>query len=117
MSLQDSSDKKNEIDRKHPWMKSYVSWKRTDESSLLEWIDLNASQCPTCGLGIEKIEGNCLIRLHQLGFTNFYLGCFHMECPSCHTHYCYNCKKEFEASLIYKHSCFTNPEIFLLNFA
>ena len=100
ISLPDSSEKKSEIDRKHPWMKSYVSWKRTDESSLLEWLDLNASQCPTCGLGIERTEG-----------------CDHMECPSCHTHYCYNCKKPFDGIAIYNHACFHNPDIFLQNFA
>jgi IBR domain, a half RING-finger domain len=94
-----SEEKKARVDVKHPWLKSYLSWKASDESSVRDWVYVHASFCPRCDEAIEKVEG-----------------CFHITCP-CGCHFCYNCKKEYDASVIYSHECFFDEQAIFDNFA
>jgi hypothetical protein len=52
-----TDEKRARADEKHPWLKAYLSWKASDESSVKEWVFTNASFCPRCNEAIEKIEG------------------------------------------------------------
>jgi E3 ubiquitin-protein ligase RNF14 len=51
-----------------------------------KWVKLNAQNCPSCKAAIEKS-----------------MGCNHMICSRCHTHFCYLCGNTVNPSEPYKH--------------
>jgi hypothetical protein len=58
---------------RYPWIVSYSSF-CNDDGAALAYIRHNGQRCPTCQTGVERTEG-----------------CFHMKCPTCATHFCYEC--------------------------
>jgi hypothetical protein len=47
------------------------------DGEALQYVLENGQRCPNCQTGVERIEG-----------------CFHMKCPTCATHFCYECGTE-----------------------
>ena len=78
---------KIKAEEKWHWLKEYAS-AREDDLSLSLWVSQNASSCPTCRAGIERIEG-----------------CFHMHCTLCGTHFCYECGEELRYPYYGTHHC------------
>lgn len=78
---------KAEADKVYPWMQAYSQFK-IDDGACKAWCEENASICPTCGQGIERISG-----------------CNHMMCTECSTHFCYNCSSPYSIENIHLHVC------------
>ncbi|KAL1921440.1 uncharacterized protein VTP21DRAFT_11156 [Calcarisporiella thermophila] len=57
-----------------------------------DWISNNTSQCPSCGLNIEKSYG-----------------CNHMTCSRCQTHFCYLCGHHISTKLANPYLHFSDP--------
>jgi hypothetical protein len=57
---------------KFPWIQTYSRHSQQHDGAAMQWILENGQCCPNCSTGVERIEG-----------------CFHMKCPTCATHFCY----------------------------
>jgi len=81
---------------KYPWIVSYAQFRQTDGDALAwSWILQNGCQrCPTCQTGVERSEG-----------------CFHMQCPNCATHFCYECGDPLFPPYYGTHHCWERTEI------
>lgn len=82
-----TSERQAKCDQKLHWIADYASVREVD-SSALSWVEEFASLCPNCKNGIERIEG-----------------CFHMSCPNCSTHFCYECGEELFPPYYGTHHC------------
>ena len=82
-----SEDKKQICEVKYPWIVSYAHSRKYDGDALA-WISQNGQVCPNCGNGVERSEG-----------------CFHMQCPTCGTHFCYECGDELFPPYYGTHHC------------
>jgi hypothetical protein len=85
-----SEEIKCKADEKWHWLKEYALNLASSKGNTLArlWVSENASQCPTCRTGIERIEG-----------------CFHMHCTCCGTHFCYDCGDEIHRPFYGTHHC------------
>lgn len=72
---------------KYPWIASYSQFCQHDGAAL-QYILENGQRCPNCSNGVERIEG-----------------CFHMKCPTCATHFCYECGTELFPPYYGTHHC------------
>lgn len=72
---------------KYPWIVSYSHFCQHDGAAL-QYIIENGQRCPNCSNGVERIEG-----------------CFHMKCPTCATHFCYECGTEIFPPYYGTHHC------------
>ena len=71
-----SDNQKQACEAKYPWIVSYAH-AREHDGDAMTWILQNGQVCPNCSNGVERIAG-----------------CFHMQCPTCATHFCYECGDE-----------------------
>jgi hypothetical protein len=53
-------------------------------------LEPNIKRCPCCNIATERIDG-----------------CFHINCTSCNTHWCWNCNYSTPQSNAYAHNCIT----------
>ena len=88
-----SDNKKRLCQEKYPWIVSYANFVRHDGGAI-SWILENGQLCPNCGSGVERIEG-----------------CFHMKCPTCATHFCYECGEELVPPYYGNHHCWERSEL------
>jgi E3 ubiquitin-protein ligase RNF14 len=58
----------------------------TQEHQSITWIKEHTTECPTCGAHIEKT-----------------IGCNHMQCSTCNTHFCYLCGAYLSSTQPLKH--------------
>lgn len=72
---------------KYPWIVSYIQFCQHDGAAL-QYIIENGQRCPNCSNGVERTEG-----------------CFHMKCPTCATHFCYECGTEIFPPYYGTHHC------------
>jgi IBR domain, a half RING-finger domain len=72
---------------RYPWIQSYSLFCQHDGEAL-QYVIENGQRCPNCQTGVERIEG-----------------CFHMKCPSCATHFCYECGVEIFPPYYGTHHC------------
>ena len=84
---------KIQCQQKWPWIREYAAARSVDESAN-EWVKNNASICPVCKTGIERLEG-----------------CFHMNCSNCNTHFCYECEKILFPPYYGTHHCWLERNI------
>jgi hypothetical protein len=82
-----SKDKQEACETKYPWIASYSQFCQHDGAAL-QYILENGQRCPNCSTGVERIEG-----------------CFHMKCPTCATHFCYECGTEIFPPYYGTHHC------------
>jgi hypothetical protein len=82
-----TNDIKEVCEAKYPWIASYSQFCQHDGAALLYILE-NGQRCPNCSNGVERIEG-----------------CFHMKCPTCATHFCYECGTELFAPFYGTHHC------------
>lgn len=73
--LRATKEQKETCELKFPWIVIYARARQHDVEAI-QWILENGQCCPNCATGVERIEG-----------------CFHMKCPTCATHFCYECGK------------------------
>lgn len=73
--LRATEEQKKNCESKYPWIVTYAV-SRQHDGGALQWILENGQLCPNCSNGVERTEG-----------------CFHMKCPTCATHFCYECGK------------------------
>eukprot|EP00980_Cylindrotheca_fusiformis_P008631 scaffold1834_cov101-Cylindrotheca_fusiformis.AAC.2 len=71
--LRATDEQKELCQVKFPWITTYAR-ARQEDIEAIRWIVENGQSCPSCTTGVERIEG-----------------CFHMKCPTCATHFCYEC--------------------------
>ncbi len=81
------SDIQEACEAKYPWIASYSQFCQHDGAAL-QYILENGQRCPNCSNGVERIEG-----------------CFHMKCPTCATHFCYECGTEIFPPYYGTHHC------------
>mmetsp|Transcript_8861 Transcript_8861/g.21648 ORF Transcript_8861/g.21648 Transcript_8861/m.21648 type:complete len:620 (-) Transcript_8861:336-2195(-) len=74
-------------ENKYPWIASYSQFCQHDGAAL-QYILENGQRCPNCSAGVERTEG-----------------CFHMKCPTCATHFCYECGTELFPPYYGTHHC------------
>jgi hypothetical protein len=72
---------------RYPWISSYSLFCQHDGEAL-QYVLENGQRCPNCQTGVERIEG-----------------CFHMKCPNCATHFCYECGTELFPPYYGTHHC------------
>jgi RING-type zinc-finger/IBR domain, a half RING-finger domain len=82
-----SDNQKQACEVRYPWIVSYAH-AREHDGDAMTWILQNGQVCPTCSNGVERIEG-----------------CFHMQCPTCATHFCYECGDELFPPYYGTHHC------------
>ena len=75
------------VEAKYPWIASYSQFCQHDGAAL-QYILENGQRCPNCSTGVERSEG-----------------CFHMKCPTCATHFCYECGTELFPPYYGTHHC------------
>jgi hypothetical protein len=75
--LRATDDLKKLCQTKYPWIIIYAHARQQDVEAI-QWILENGQCCPNCSTGVVRSEG-----------------CFHMKCPTCATHFCYECGKSF----------------------
>ncbi|CAJ1956051.1 unnamed protein product [Cylindrotheca closterium] len=80
-------EQKKNCESKYPWIVNYAV-SRQHDGVALQWILENGQCCPNCSNGVERIEG-----------------CFHMKCPTCATHFCYECGQELFPPYYGTHHC------------
>lgn len=57
-----------------------------EERSNRAWIEANSQRCPCCHINITKL-----------------MGCNHMTCKACNTHFCYRCGTRLQPNEPYRH--------------
>jgi len=82
-----SKEIKEACEAKYPWIASYSQFCEHDGAAL-QYILENGQRCPNCSNGVERSEG-----------------CFHMQCPTCATHFCYECGVELFPPFYGTHHC------------
>mmetsp|Transcript_5002 Transcript_5002/g.9596 ORF Transcript_5002/g.9596 Transcript_5002/m.9596 type:complete len:421 (+) Transcript_5002:1-1263(+) len=82
-----SEEIKATAEAKYPWIVSYSQFCQHDGAALQYVLD-HGQRCPTCQTGVERIEG-----------------CFHVKCPTCATHFCYECGTELFPPYYGTHHC------------
>lgn len=82
-----SEDIREKCRKKYPWITSYSQFCQHDGAALQYILD-NGQRCPNCQTGVERTEG-----------------CFHMKCPACATHFCYECGTELFPPYYGTHHC------------
>ena len=87
-----SKDIKEACEAKYPWIASYSHFCGHDGAAILYILE-NGQRCPNCSNGVERIEG-----------------CFHMKCPTCATHFCYECGAELFYPFYGTHHCWEENE-------
>jgi len=87
-----SDELKKACEAKYPWIASYSQFCENDGAAL-QYIRENAQTCPSCKTGIERSEG-----------------CFHMKCPTCATHFCYECGQELFPPYYGTHHCWEEEQ-------
>jgi hypothetical protein len=87
-----SEEKQQECQEKFPWIQSYSLFCQHDGEAL-QYIIENGQRCPNCQTGVERTEG-----------------CFHMKCPTCATHFCYECGTELFPPYYGTHHCWEEEE-------
>lgn len=87
-----SEDQKQACEAKYPWIVSYAHARQHDGDAMT-WILQNGQVCPNCAIGVERIEG-----------------CFHMQCPTCATHFCYECGDELFPPYYGTHHCWERTQ-------
>jgi len=90
--IERNSKIKTACETKWPWLREYAA-ARYVEDSIINWVKNNASMCPGCRTGIERLEG-----------------CFHMNCTLCGTHFCYECGKELFPPFYGTHHCWLEDD-------
>jgi len=85
--LRATEEQKKNCETKYPWIVTYAV-SRQHDGVALQWILENGQCCPNCSNGVERIEG-----------------CFHMKCPTCATHFCYECGQELFPPYYGTHHC------------
>lgn len=88
-----SDDKKRTCEEKYPWIVSYAH-AREHDGDAMTWILQNGQVCPNCQNGVERIAG-----------------CFHMQCPTCATHFCYECGDELFPPYYGTHHCWERTKL------
>lgn len=91
--LRASDTLKEKCQDKYPWIVSYAHFRQSDGEALA-WILQNGQRCPTCQTGVERSEG-----------------CFHMKCPNCATHFCYECGEQIFPPYYGTHHCWERTEV------
>ena len=79
--------KQQECRDRYPWIASYAH-SRAHDGEAIRWILENGQCCPKCNTGVERTEG-----------------CFHMKCPTCATHFCYECGQLLNPPYYGTHHC------------
>ena len=87
-----SDVQKQACEEKYPWIVSYAHARQHDGEALT-WILQNGQVCPNCANGIERIAG-----------------CFHVQCPTCATHFCYECGDELFPPYYGTHHCWERAQ-------
>ena len=87
-----SEEIQQKCEAKYPWIQSYSQFCNHDGAAL-QYILENGQRCPNCLSGVERSEG-----------------CFHMKCPTCATHFCYECGTELFPPYYGTHHCWEEPE-------
>ena len=64
------------------------------DGAAVQYILENGQRCPNCTQAVERIEG-----------------CFHMKCPTCATHFCYECGTEIFPPYYGTHHCWEEEEV------
>jgi hypothetical protein len=77
---------------RYPWIDSYSMFCQHDGAAV-QYILENGQRCPNCTQAVERIEG-----------------CFHMKCPTCATHFCYECGAEIFPPYYGTHHCWEEEE-------
>jgi len=85
--LRATEEQKKNCESKYPWIVNYAV-SRQHDGGALQWILENGQCCPNCSNGVERTEG-----------------CFHMKCPTCATHFCYECGQEIFPPYYGTHHC------------
>jgi hypothetical protein len=93
--LQASDQQKRGCETKYPWIVSYAHARQYDGDAMT-WILQNGQCCPTCQTGVERSEG-----------------CFHMQCPTCATHFCYECGDLLVPPYYGTHHCWERSQLAL----
>ena len=88
-----SDHQKEKCREKYPWIVSYAH-SRAHDGEAMVWMLKNGQFCPSCQTGIERIEG-----------------CFHMKCPTCATHFCYECGETLLPPYYGTHHCWERNNI------
>lgn len=88
-----SDDQKQACEAKWPWIVNYAHARQHDGDALT-WILQNGQVCPNCANGIERSAG-----------------CFHMQCPHCATHFCYECGDELFPPYYGTHHCWERTQL------
>jgi len=88
-----SDNQKQACEAKYPWIVSYAH-AREHDGDAMKWILQNGQVCPNCSTGVERIEG-----------------CFHMQCPTCSTHFCYECGDELFPPYYGTHHCWERTQL------
>ncbi len=86
-----SEEIQQKCEAKYPWIPSYSQFCNHEGAALqyaLQYILENGQRCPNCLSGVERSEG-----------------CFHMKCPTCATHFCYECGTELFPPYYGTHHC------------
>ncbi|KAG7368094.1 IBR/half ring-finger domain containing protein [Nitzschia inconspicua] len=87
-----SKEIQEKCQERYPWIQSYSLFCQHDGEAL-QYVIENGQRCPNCQTGVERIEG-----------------CFHMKCPSCATHFCYECGTELFPPYYGTHHCWEEGE-------
>ena len=88
-----SDNQKQACEAKYPWIVSYAH-AREHDGDAMTWILQNGQVCPNCSNGVERIAG-----------------CFHMQCPTCATHFCYECGDELFPPYYGTHHCWERTQL------
>ena len=92
--LRASDEMKLKCEEMYPWICTYARGVQEDVGVQC-WLLENGQSCPNCAVGVERISG-----------------CFHMQCPTCATHFCYECGKEIFYPFYGTHHCWEEQEMF-----
>eukprot|EP00984_Skeletonema_dohrnii_P028613 scaffold18662_cov101-Skeletonema_dohrnii-CCMP3373.AAC.6 len=92
--LRASDEMKQKCEEMYPWICNYSRGVHEDVG-VLSWLLENGQNCPNCAVGVERISG-----------------CFHMTCPTCATHFCYECGQEIFYPFYGTHHCWEEQEMF-----
>jgi hypothetical protein len=92
--LRASDEMKQKCEEMYPWICNYSRGVHEDVG-VLSWLSENGQNCPNCSVGVERISG-----------------CFHMTCPTCATHFCYECGQEIFYPFYGTHHCWEEQEMF-----
>lgn len=92
--LRASGEMKLKCEEMYPWIVAYSRGVQ-DDFGVTAWLLENGQSCPNCAVGVERIEG-----------------CFHMTCPTCATHFCYECGQEIFYPFYGTHHCWEEQAMF-----